>query len=112
MTSVNQARRSVFRFGVLAYLGAAVSLAFCFWKSIFIFVGPILGLTFVEINPHLQAVLMWLFAAVAERPSIRGVYRWKWFTDPTSREEGADGFSPRGKLAERVLRSAYHPDCR
>ncbi len=70
MTSANQTRWSLFRFGVLAYLGAAVSLGFCFWKSIFILFGPVLGLTFVEINPHLQAVLMWLFAAVA----VLGLY--------------------------------------
>ena len=52
-----------------------------------------------------------LFNAVQARPFIRGVYLWKWFTDPESREEGADGFSPRGKLAEAVVRSAYHPRC-
>jgi hypothetical protein len=64
MTNLVEPRRSIFRFGLLAYLGAAISLGFCFWKSIFIVVGPILGLAFIEINPHLQAVLMWLFAAV------------------------------------------------
>jgi hypothetical protein len=48
-----------------------------------------------------------LFTAVAERPFIRGVHLWKWFTDPDTREEGADGFSPRGKQAEAVLRAAY-----
>lgn len=64
MTALADSRRGLFRFGLLAYLGAAVSLAFCFWKSIFIVVGPLLGLAFIEIDPHLQAVLMWLFAAV------------------------------------------------
>jgi hypothetical protein len=28
-------------------------------------IALIVGLTAVEINPHLQAVIMWLFAAVA-----------------------------------------------
>lgn len=65
MASLDQARRSIFRFGLLANLGSGVSLGVCFWKSIFTVVAPILGLPFVEINPHLQAVLMWLFAAVA-----------------------------------------------
>ena len=65
MASLAKDSGSGSRFGVLAYLGAAVSLGICFWKSIFILAGPILGLTFVEINPHLQAILMWLFAAVA-----------------------------------------------
>ena len=64
MTALADSRRGLFRFGLLAYLGAAVSLAFCFWKAIFIVVGPILGLAFIEIDPHLQAVFMWLFAAV------------------------------------------------
>ncbi len=51
------------RYGVLAYLGAVLSLVFCFWKASFTFLAPLLGLTFVEINPHLQALVMWLFAA-------------------------------------------------
>ena len=65
MASLANESDSGSRFGIIAFLGAAVSLGFCFWKSIFIFVGPILGLTFVELNPHLQALLMWLFAAAA-----------------------------------------------
>ncbi len=47
------------------------------------------------------------FAALAGRPWVRGVYVWKWFTDPQTREEGPIGFSPRGKPAEAVLRAAY-----
>lgn len=53
-----------------------------------------------------------LFGALAGRGYIRGVYLWKWFTDPDTDEEGADGFSPRGKRAEAVLRSAYAERCR
>lgn len=52
-----------------------------------------------------------LFDALHARPRIRGVYLWKWFTDPDTDEEAADGFSPRGKLAEHVLRSAYLQRC-
>ena len=48
-----------------------------------------------------------LFVALADRPRIAGVYLWKWFTDPDTDEEGPDGFSARGKLAEAVVRSAY-----
>ncbi|MEO0325531.1 MAG: hypothetical protein AAF447_21415 [Myxococcota bacterium] len=48
-----------------------------------------------------------LLRAVAQRPHIRGVYVWKWFTDPASREEGPLGFSPRGKPAEDELRAAF-----
>lgn len=52
-------------FGPYAYLGAAISLVFCFWKATFGLVAPLIGLTVFDINPHLQAVSMWLFAAVS-----------------------------------------------
>ncbi len=52
------------RFGLFAYIGVAVSLLVCFWKAIVVVVGPLLGLSLFELNPHLQAVLMWVFAAV------------------------------------------------
>ncbi|MBT5050549.1 MAG: MerC family mercury resistance protein [Rhodospirillaceae bacterium] len=63
MAHAVETARSVFRFGWLAYFGAAVSLIFCFWKATFSLIAPILGLTFIEINPHLQAATMWLSAA-------------------------------------------------
>ncbi|MFK7984466.1 MAG: hypothetical protein AB8I08_00415 [Sandaracinaceae bacterium] len=53
-----------------------------------------------------------LFNAVAARPFVRGLYLWKWFTDPDTHEEGADGFSPRGKQAEAILRAAFASGCR
>jgi hypothetical protein len=49
------------------------------------------------------------FAGVRSRPWLAGVYIWKWFSDPTTTEEDAGGFSPRGKPAEAVLRAAYRP---
>ena len=48
-----------------------------------------------------------LFSRLARREWIHGIYIWKWFTNPETREEGPRGFSPRGKLAEDVLRRAY-----
>tara|TARA_Y100001934_G_scaffold1300_1_gene1961 strand:- start:311120 stop:312214 length:1095 start_codon:yes stop_codon:yes gene_type:complete len=54
-----------FRYGLLAYLGALVSLVFCFWKASFTFLAPLLGLTFIDIDPNLQAAIMWIFAAGA-----------------------------------------------
>lgn len=51
-------------------------------------------------------------AAIGERPWARGVYFWKWFTDPDTDEEGPAGFSPRGKPAEAVLRAAFSERCR
>lgn len=47
------------------------------------------------------------FASLRGHEFVRGVYVWKWFTDPETRDEGPDGFSPRGKPAEAVLRAAY-----
>lgn len=48
---------------------------------------------------------------INERPWARGIYWWKWFTDPETDEEGPDGFSPKGKPAEAVLRAAYAGKC-
>ncbi|MEM1413868.1 MAG: hypothetical protein AAGH15_03165 [Myxococcota bacterium] len=47
------------------------------------------------------------FRALEGRTNVRGVYVWKWFTDPDTREEGPLGFAPRGKPAEDELRAAF-----
>jgi len=52
------------------------------------------------------------FEAIAPRENVHGVYLWKWFTHRDSPEEGKDGFSPRGKLAARVVSGAYAGRCR
>lgn len=52
-----------------------------------------------------------LLNALSRRPWAKGVYFWKWFTDPDSDEEGADGFSPRRKLAASTLKAAYSGQC-
>ncbi len=49
--------------------------------------------------------------SIRDRPWIAGMYWWKWFTDPTTSEEGPAGFSPRGKPAEAILRAAYGGNC-
>ena len=54
-----------YRFGMLAYGGVAVSLVFCFWKATVGLLAPLIGIAVVGINPHLQAVAMWAFAAIA-----------------------------------------------
>lgn len=48
-----------------------------------------------------------LLGTVARRPFIRGLFVWKWFTDPATDEEGPAGFSPRGKPAAELLRRYY-----
>ncbi len=54
-------------FGLLAYSGAGISIGFCFSKIILLTVLSAFGITLAtfDVNPHLQAALMWLFAAVA-----------------------------------------------
>ena len=63
-------------------------------------------------DPHAQAIgYQMLLEGVRHRPWVKGLYWWKWFTDPDTTEEGPAGFSPRGKLAEAILRSAYGGNC-
>lgn len=63
-------------------------------------------------DPRVQAAgYQTLIEAVRTRPWVRGIYWWKWFTDPNTTEEGPTGFSPRGKLAEAILRAAYGGRC-
>jgi len=51
-------------FGVLAYTGAGVSITICFAKAILTYSYAVIGLgvSQINLNPHIQAVLMWLFA--------------------------------------------------
>jgi len=53
-------------FGILAFVGAGLSVAFCFAKTIVLGILPPIGLALVEFefNPHVQAALMSLFALV------------------------------------------------
>ena len=63
-------------------------------------------------DPRVQAVGYRAFlSAIRPRTWIRGVYWWKWFTDPETSEEGPAGFSPRGRPAEVILRAAYGGRC-
>lgn len=45
----------------------------------------------------------------AQKPWLRGLYVWKWFTDVDTDEEGPLGFSPRRREAARVLSRAFGP---
>ena len=63
--------------GWLAYIGTAISMCVCYLKFISAALVPMLG-TGWEINPHVQAVLMWLFALLA----VYAVYRdWNKHSD-------------------------------
>ncbi|MFO0555057.1 MAG: hypothetical protein U0271_42160 [Polyangiaceae bacterium] len=49
-----------------------------------------------------------LLGAVLQSPNIAGFFVWRYFADPDDvSQEAAWGFSPRGKLAEVVLRDAF-----
>jgi class 3 adenylate cyclase len=52
-------------FGLLAYLGAGSSVAFCYADVLTKLMAPLLGMNPVGMNPHLQAVLMWGSALIA-----------------------------------------------
>jgi class 3 adenylate cyclase len=66
MTSLAEPRFKKVGYGNLAYFGAAVSLFVCFWKASFGLLAPLLGIAVIDINPHLQAFIMWGFAAITE----------------------------------------------
>ena len=64
MTTLAEPRPHIIRYGSLAYLGAAASLVVCFWKATVGLIAPVVGLSVINIHPHLQAIIMWGFAAV------------------------------------------------
>jgi class 3 adenylate cyclase len=57
-------------FGSLGYLGAGLSVAFCYADALTGLLAPLAGVEPVGINPHVQAVLMWGTALVA----LSGLY--------------------------------------
>lgn len=64
--------------------------------------------TFSKPDPALQRMAYRaLFFELADTPRLEGVFIWKYFTNRHTDEEGADGFSPRGKPAESVLLDAF-----
>ena len=58
-------------FGFYAYLGAGVSILFCYAQVLADLILPLFSVTAFQINSHVQAVLMWSFALVA----VIGLYR-------------------------------------
>jgi class 3 adenylate cyclase/uncharacterized membrane protein len=51
-------------FGLVAMVGASVSLAFCYGQVLISLIAPVLGMPAFELNIHVQAVFMWLFGLV------------------------------------------------
>jgi len=49
-----------------------------------------------------------LLSALLEEPAFAGLFAWRLYADPNDMSQEAEwGFSPRGKLAEPVLRDAF-----
>ena len=58
-------------FGFLSYLGAGISIFFCYAQTLVVLIFPLFSLAPFEVNPHLQAALMWSTAGLA----VFGLYR-------------------------------------
>ena len=59
----------------------------------------------------LQADVLADWLAILDRPSIRGVLIWRWFTDPNAGGRADTDFTVQGKPAERVLACAWARAC-
>jgi len=64
----------------------------------------------VTVDEQAQAdAYVGLLAPLMEKPWLAGAFVWRLYADPEDMSQEAEwGFSPRGKLAELVLRDAYH----
>jgi hypothetical protein len=62
-------------------------------------------------DPLLQAAVLRDWIAVLDRPAVRGVLIWRWFTDPKSGGPTDTDFTVQGKPAEDVLRCAWRKQC-
>jgi class 3 adenylate cyclase len=51
-------------FGLLAMVGASISLVFCYGQVLIALVMPLFGMPAFELNIHVQALFMWLFGVV------------------------------------------------
>jgi hypothetical protein len=60
----------------------------------------------------LQAEVLADWLTVLDRPAIRGVLIWRWFTDPDAGGPADTDFTVQGKPAEGVLRCAWTKVCR
>ena len=53
------------RYGFVAFLGAGVSLATCYYKLFTGWLATLLGGSTLTLNIHVQAVIMWVFVLIA-----------------------------------------------
>ncbi len=57
--------RSIFPNGMTAFFGAGASILVCYGKSFLLAIPALFTGSMPEFNPHLQAILMWGFGAIA-----------------------------------------------
>jgi hypothetical protein len=62
-------------------------------------------------DPALQAEVLVDWLEILDRPTIRGVLIWRWFTDPDAGGMTDTDFTVQGKPAERVLMCAWTRSC-
>jgi hypothetical protein len=63
-------------------------------------------------DPWLQARVIADWLTVLDRPTIRGVMVWRWFTDPAAGRPDDTDFTVQGKPAEAILLCAWTAVCR
>jgi hypothetical protein len=61
---------------------------------------------------QLQANVLADWLTALDRPAVRGVLIWRWFTDPAAGGPADTDFTVQGKPAEAVLRCAWTAQCR
>jgi hypothetical protein len=63
----------------------------------------------VRVDEHAQALAYRaLIRPLLDEPDLAGFFVWRVYADPDDVSQEAEwGFSPRGKLAERVVRDAF-----
>lgn len=65
-----------------------------------------------DADPQLQAEVIADWLTALDRPSVRGVMVWRWFTDPDAGGASDTDFTVQGKPAEAVLACAWSSVCR
>jgi hypothetical protein len=63
-------------------------------------------------DPALQAAVIADWLSTLDRPAIRGILIWRWFTDPHAGGATDTDFTIQGKPAEHVLMCAWTQECK
>ena len=63
-------------------------------------------------DSKLQAEVLADWLTALDRPAVRGVLIWRWFTDPAAGGPTDTDFTVQGKPAEEMLRCIWKAECR